>query len=177
MLRRHFPLPCHRQAFYGRKLTARQLLVSGAVPPPPAAAALYSALDALMEHASECEAAMAGRGTHVRAAPPPAVAIPAAASLSAPAYPAAGHSRGHRGHSDSEEDEWEPEEEDAAPSAPAAPAPMMFLGGLGCYQGEASRGRAAPPPPAHPQAASVPARGSLYPRLDDEPPPYGSLFD
>lgn len=102
----HFVAPPNRlQAFYGRKVSARQLLLSGAVPAPPAAAALYSALDALLDHAGEaagpqflsaaCRAGSEpGLHPHAMHDPPPAV--------SAPPLPAA------------DEDEWEPEE--ASPS-------------------------------------------------------------
>ena len=38
--------------FYGRPLTAKQLLLGDAVPAPAAAATLYAALDALMDWAS-----------------------------------------------------------------------------------------------------------------------------
>jgi hypothetical protein len=38
--------------FYGRPLTAKQLLLGDAVPAPAAATTLYAALDALMDWAS-----------------------------------------------------------------------------------------------------------------------------
>ncbi|PRW57440.1 senescence-associated -like [Chlorella sorokiniana] len=99
------------QAFYGRKVSARQLLLSGAVPAPPAAAALYAALDSLLDHAGEVTgpqflsaAYRAGSepGLHPHAVhdPPPAV--------SAPPPPATA------------EDEWEPEE--ASPQRGSGPA-------------------------------------------------------
>lgn len=71
------------------------------------------------------------------------------------------------------DDEWEPEE--AAASAPPAPAPhTSFFGGLGGgFAGGAPQERLAPYPPV-PQAAGA---RSLYPSLDEDPLPYGSLFD
>lgn len=41
------------RGFYGRALTAKQLLLEGAVVPPTAARTLYSALDALMDRVEE----------------------------------------------------------------------------------------------------------------------------
>lgn len=166
------PASCS-QAFYGRKVTARQLLLGGAVPPPPAAAALYAALDALMEHAGEAggSAAASVRGStdqqQQRQVHPPAAA-------GAASYPGGGCTRDAEYASSGSEDEWEPEEEPAA-SAPPAPAPhASFFGGLGgLFAAEASQGRLATYPPL-PQAAGA---RSLYPSLDEEPLPYGSLFD
>jgi hypothetical protein len=149
------------QQFYGKKVTARQLLLGGAVPPPPAAAALYAAIDALLEQAGE------GRGPQflshtsmtgeedLAPLPPPAVA-----RISSTGVPA------RRGDSDEEdeEEEWEAEH-----SSPSAPAPQLWghrssqeAACLGHQVGEGSR--------------------QLYPQMppmafDDDPVPYGSLFD
>jgi hypothetical protein len=117
------------QAFYGRKVSARQLLLSGAVPAPPAAAALYAALDSLLEHAGEVTgpqflsaAYRAGSepGLHPHAVhdPPPAV--------SAPPLPATA------------EDEWEPEEG----SAQQGSGPAGVAGGRWRFEDEEG------PPPA-----------------------------
>lgn len=115
---------CPLQAFYGRKVSPRQLLLSGAVPAPPAAAALYAALDALLDHAGQatgpqflraaCRAA-SEPGLHPHAHnPPPAV--------SAPPLPAEG------------EDEWEPE----APPAQRGLAAGDVAGGRWQYAEEDS---------------------------------------
>lgn len=116
--------PTSPQAFYGRKVSARQLLLSGAVPAPPAAAALYAALDALLDHAGQVTgpqflsvACWAGSepGLHPHAVhdPPPAV--------SAPPLP-----------DTADDDEWEPEE--AATQRGSAPAGVA--GGRWRYEEE-----------------------------------------
>lgn len=160
------------QAFYGRKVTARQLLLGGAVPPPPAAAALYAALDALMEHAGEAGNPPADSPDQ-RHAQPPAAAGAAAPLGGGYGLDSGGGRGGQVASSSGSDDEWEPEE--AAASAPPAPAPhTSFFGGLGGgFAGGAPQERLAPYPPV-PQAAGA---RSLYPSLDEDPLPYGSLFD
>ncbi len=58
-------------AFYGYKVSARQILLEGAVPQPPAASSLYNSLDRLMDkyenrrflvHSSSAPAAVGGKG-------------------------------------------------------------------------------------------------------------------
>lgn len=106
-------LPCARQRFYGRKVTARQLLVSGAVAPPPAAGALYAALDALMAHA-------AGEGSPRAAAADPQFLQRASSEPGLHPPPAVGvATAGAAGAAGNSEDEWEPEEGEEPPSAPA----------------------------------------------------------
>lgn len=149
------------QQFYGKKVTARQLLLGGAVPPPPAAAALYAAIDALLEQAGEglgpqflSHTSMTGE-EDLAPLPPPAVA-----RISSTGVPA------RQGDSDEEEedDEWEAEH-----GPPSAPVPQLWghrssqeAACLGHQLGEGSR--------------------QLYPQMpamafDDDPVPYGSLFD
>lgn len=137
------------QAFYGRKVSARQLLIAGAVAPPPAAAALYRALDALLAHAGGSAAGAQFLSHTSRVASEPELhhqhdLVPA---VSAPPLP------------DSDSEEWEPEED--APSAPSAPVRQPW----------AAQARVAP--------ASHPAWAASAPAFHDEdtPPAWGSLFD
>ncbi|EFN54864.1 hypothetical protein CHLNCDRAFT_35844 [Chlorella variabilis] len=114
------------QQFYGRKVTARQLLLSGGVPPPPAAAALYATLDELLEQAGGAapppQFLSAAAGEERGEEPPPATAASAPPLLMA--HAAAVESE--------EEEEWEAEE---LPSAPQHQWGRQ--GGLG----ESPRGR------------------------------------
>ncbi|KAL4437474.1 hypothetical protein ABPG77_003455 [Micractinium sp. CCAP 211/92] len=161
------------QAFYGRKVSARQLLLGGAVPPPPAAAALYAALDALMEHAGETGNPRADSFNQLHGQQP---AVSGTAVYPAGGYGASGGCGQAELHASgsSSDDEWEPEEEPAV-SAPPAPAPhASFFGGLGGgFAAAAPREQLAPYPPV-PQVAGA---RSLYPSLEEEALPYGSLFD
>lgn len=155
------PAPSPRQAFYGRKLSARQLLLGGAVAPPPAAASLYSALDGLLEHAgtmagpqfltrSSRAASEPGLGLH-----PAGHALPAATAV---LPQAAG--------GDSSEDDWEPEE----PTAPALPRVRW-----GRHDGEPSTSRAAAD-----VANGLPWGGgssAVASPTYDEASPWGNLFD
>lgn len=173
------------QAFYGRKVTARQLLISGAVPPPPAATALYSALDALLEHAGDCEASaalvaqQAGRAAGTAGAAGAAGAAQQDGLLPPPAVGlGGGSSAGIVDGSGYDEYGWEASEgeevEEALASAPPVPAhhPQphhSLFHGLGGYDD---------PPPARATLAAYPQLApaqALYPSLD--PIPYGNLFD
>jgi hypothetical protein len=176
------PLPCYLprlpcqapQQFYGRKVTARQLLISGAVAPPPAAAQLYSALDALLEHAgaaggpqflSQASGAASEPSLHHDGLPLP----PPTAMAQAGAAPASAPPLFHAGAG--EEDEWEPEglAQPAATShhyqPPRQPQPQQW--GRHDVYGSAD---------AAPRSRSMPA---FLDDDGDEPQAYayGSLFD
>lgn len=166
-------LPLCPQAFYGRKVSARQLLLGGSVPPPPAAAALYAALDALMEHAGETGSPRADSFNQLHGQQP---AVSGTAVYPAGGYGASGGCGQAELHASgsSSDDEWEPEEEPAV-SAPPAPAPhASFFGGLGGgFAAAAPREQLAP----YPRVPQVAGARSLYPSLEEEALPYGSLFD
>lgn len=129
-------------------MSARQLLISGAVPPPPAAAALYAALDALLVHAGE---GLVPAGTQfLRAASEPGMHPPPAVSAAVPPPAVAAV----------QDDEWEPED---SPTAPVA------------YGGPSGRGRlrVAEVAGAHPWHSAAPAF-----EAEEPPSSWGlSLFD